>query len=95
LFAGQTLLAGIITSAGSGDGIEITITLNDGRRFADNDEPVKVQDYASRVLATNPSPGGFTCKNATIVGKVATITVPINDFYGIHEDVEQKRDCPL
>lgn len=97
LFAGQTMPAGIVTSAGSAGGIEITITLNDGWRFKDVSEPVKVQDYGTPPSG-NPSPGLFKWKNAVIVGNIATITVPINEYYGIHVDVEKRGkeiECPI
>jgi hypothetical protein len=100
LFAGQTMPAGVVNSTGSGDGIEITITLNDGWRFKAGNESVKIQDYET-APSGNPSPGGFAWKNAVIVGNTATITVPINEFYGIHVDVERRTneqievECPV
>ena len=94
LFAGQTLEAGTVSFSTPVDGmIDITISLNLGWRFAIVDENVKVQDYAT-VPSGSPNPGGFAHK-ATASENPFTITVPANEFYGVHVDVERSVPCPL
>jgi hypothetical protein len=95
LFAGQTLNAGTVHfSAPSGGQVTITITLNAGWRFdPDTDESVKIQDYASPPPAVNPSPGLFAWKGDA-ESSPFSITVPQNNYYGVHVDVEQQVDCP-
>lgn len=101
LFAGQTLFAGNVTSAGTENGLEITIVLEDGWRFKAGNESVKIQGYDTNAPTGNPNPGGFAWKNAAIDGNTATIEVGINDFYGIHVDVERRTaekievECPI
>jgi len=105
LLAGQTMHAGTVTfSAPAGGMVTITIELGEGWRFAmipvgedpygqpiwDNN--VKVQDYAS-APSGNPAPGGFMWKTFA-EGDVGEIVVPVNNFYGVHVDVERLVDCP-
>jgi hypothetical protein len=92
LYAGQTMNAGSATFSAAVDGyVTITITLNAGWRFAEVEENVKIQDYAS-APSGNPSPGLFDHKdNAT--ESPFEIVVPENNFYGVHLDVEWEK-CP-
>jgi hypothetical protein len=88
LFAGQTMEAGTVYfSAPSGGNVTITIVLNAGWRFADVDENVKIQDYASPPAAVNPAPGLFAWKGYATVSPF-DIVVPENNFYGVHVNVE-------
>lgn len=92
LYAGQTMEAGTVTFSAPAEGkVTITITLNDGWRFADVDENVKVQDYAAAPPSGNPSPGLFAWKATFDVGATSdSIDVPLNNYYGVHVDVERK-----
>jgi hypothetical protein len=79
LFAGQNQPAGTVSlSAPSGGMVTITISLNPGWSFNPNDV-IHIQDYESPPSG-NPAPGRFAYK--FLPG--ATITVPVNNFYGIH-----------
>jgi hypothetical protein len=91
LYAGQTMEAGTVHFSAAVDGeVGITITLNAGWRFFDDPdmENVKVQDYAV-APSGNPSIGGFGTKGYATESPF-TITVPENNFYGVHVDVEQE-----
>lgn len=90
LFAGQTLDAGTVQLV---DGI-IVITLNDGWRFADTDENVKIQHYSSTPPAENPAPGLFATKGKATESPFE-IAVPYGKFYGVHVDVEREVECPV
>lgn len=102
LFAGQTYEAGTVFFSPAVEGVvTITITLNDGFRFALNpilgeedtfDNNVKVQDYAE-APSGNPSPGLFAWKKVA-TSSPTTIEVPLNNFYGVHVDVEREIPCP-
>lgn len=104
LFAGQTMDAGAVYfSAPDGDMVTITIVLNEGWRFAmypvDDDDGVpvwdnnvKIQDYAS-APSGNPAPGLFMWKQVA-EGGWTEIDVPLNNFYGVHVDVEHMMECP-
>ena len=70
---------------------EITITLNEGWRFADVDENVKIQDYESAPSA-KPEPGLFENKGDASMSPFV-IVVPEANFYGIHVDVEWQTSC--
>jgi hypothetical protein len=107
LYAGQTMNSGTVTFSAPVDNVvTITVTLNDGWRFAlnpvdynENNEPIydnniKVQDYASTPPKKNPAPGLFSWKTFAD-GQVGTIEVPSNTLYGIHVDVEQEVACPI
>lgn len=92
LMAGQHHLAGTVYfSAPDGGFVTITITLNDGWRFALVEENVKIQDYAV-APSGNPNPGGFAHKG-TASGQLFTISVPVNNFYGVHVDVDWSYIC--
>jgi hypothetical protein len=102
IFAGQTLEAGTATfSAPDADGkVTITINLTGGFIFyydgADvvADDNLKVQDYAT-APSGNPAPGLFAWKKSVTSGATtATITVPRNNFYGVHLDVARPVACP-
>jgi hypothetical protein len=99
LYAGQTLPAGSVNfSAPTNGEVIITITLNDGWRFAPNEDDesdyanVKIQDYAD-APSGNPAPGLFEHRGYAETSPFS-ITVPQNHFYGVHVDVEQARPCP-
>lgn len=107
LFAGKTMNSGTVTfSAPVNNVVTITVTMNDGWRFAlnpvdydENNEPIydnniKVQDYAGTPPKSNPAPGLFSWKTFAN-GQVGTIEVPQNSLYGIHVDVEQEVACPI
>jgi hypothetical protein len=73
--------------------VTITITLNEGWRFKDVAENVKIQDYTSAPPAKNPKPGQFEWKgDADPEDDSFAIDVPANDFYGVHVQVEWA-DC--
>lgn len=99
LLAGQFMAAGTVHFSAPVDGqVIITITLNEGWRFAldEEGEPVeenvKVQDYASTPPAENPSPGLFAWKG-TATASPFSIVVPENNFYGVHVDVQHQVLC--
>lgn len=88
IYAGQTIPVGTATFSAPADGkVTITINLNNGALFADVKENLKVQDYATAPPAKNPAPGKFMWKK-TCTGTECSITVPANNFYGIHLDVK-------
>jgi hypothetical protein len=100
IYAGQNMLAGTATFSAEYDGkVDITINLTGGFIFfhkdADNPEDnLKVQDYAT-APSGNPAPGLFAWKETLAFGATtATITVPLNNFYGIHLDVAYPVECP-
>jgi hypothetical protein len=96
LYAGQTYEAGTVTFVSDGfGGVDITITLNDGFRF-EMDETytnVYVQDYAV-APSGNPASGLFDHK-AFADSSPFTIKVPLNNFYGVHVNVERVVECVL
>lgn len=98
LYAGQTMEAGTVYFSDPDDGwVIITITLNEGWRFApaeegeEDPENVKIQDYADEPEG-NPSPGLFDWKGYA-EGPDFSMTVPENNFYGVHVDVEWEGPC--
>jgi len=94
LYAGQTMLAGTVYFSTPVDGwVTITITLTPPWEFAPVFENMKVQDYAE-APSGNPSPGLFAWKTTA---PPATITVPLNNFYGVHADVGYwvEVECPV
>jgi hypothetical protein len=95
ILAGQTLDAGTATFSAPVDGkVTITINLNEDFRFADVPENIKVQDYSNQPPAVNPSPGLFDHKYTTEPGSTSyTITVPANNYYGVHLDVQHRVPC--
>lgn len=86
IFAGQNNNAGTVQFSPVVNGeVTLTINLTGGWHFADANESLKIQDYAS-APSGNPSPGQFAWKfNATGTGII--VTVPANNFYGIHLDL--------
>jgi hypothetical protein len=100
LYAGQNMLAGTATFSAPDDGmIDITISLaNDFIFFQedvdDPDNNLKVQDYEF-APSGNPAPGLFAWKATLPLGAItAVITVPSNNFYGVHLDVAYPVPCP-
>ena len=105
VYAGQTMLAGTATFSAPVDGwVDITIELANGFVFwgddldedgiADSDN-VKVQDYEF-APSGNPSPGLFEWKETAPLKSTSwTITVPENNFYGVHLDVAYPVACEL
>jgi len=94
LYAGQTMEAGTVHFSAAADGkVTITITLNDGWKFADAGENVKIQDYAS-APSGNPAPGRFAWKG-TATSSSFSIDVPENKFYGVHADLLHSVECPV
>ena len=88
LYAGKTIDVGTVTFTDAGGGyVDITITLTGGWRFYGDSNNVMVQDYAT-APSGNPSPGLFDSKE-TATGTLHTISVPLNNFYGVHAVVEQ------
>lgn len=93
LYAGQTLDAGTVHfDALDGGNVDITITLNAGWVFAEVDENVKIQGY-SAPPSGNPSPGQFDNK-FTADSNPYTVTVPDDNYFGVHVDVWQEVECP-
>jgi hypothetical protein len=87
LYADQNKQAGTVAFSAPIDGqVTITITLNEGWRFADKTENVKIQDYATKPSET-PAPGEFNFK-ATAAASPFDITVNENFFYGVHVEVD-------
>lgn len=93
LYAGQTMNAGTVSFSAPVEGqVTITITLNSGWRFKAVSENVKIQDYAT-APSGNPEPGQFDHKyHAT--GSSVSVDVPVNNFYGVHVDVEHSVPTP-
>lgn len=86
LYAGQHLEAGEAGFSPAENGfVTISIELFDAWEFAQAEENVKIQDYAS-APSGNPAPGRFEWKG-TASGKSFSILVPENDFYGVHVDL--------
>jgi hypothetical protein len=100
LLAGQTILAGTVTfSAPEGDEVTITIQLAEGFIFyydlydIEEDDNLKVQDYEF-APSGNPAPGLFDHKYLIPFGSdIAEITVPLNNFYGVHVDLAYEVEC--
>jgi hypothetical protein len=103
LYAGQTLLAGTASfSASVGGFVDITIELANGFIFWGEDldedgwpdsDNVKVQDYAT-APSGNPAPGLFAWKESALIGATThAITVPANNFYGVHLNVAYPVPC--
>ncbi len=86
LYAGKTLEAGKVAFSTSAYGkVRITITLNPGWYFGKRYDNVKIQGYAS-APSGNPSPGRFAWKRLA-VNSPLSITVPQNNFYGVHVEL--------
>lgn len=100
LYAGQWMDAGEACFGNEVGGyVDITFGLANGFIFYydvgdDEDDNIKVQDYATPP-GGNPAPGLFDWKVMAPVGStVYTMTVPVNNYYGIHLDVAFRIDCP-
>ena len=88
LFAGQTIEVGTVSFSGVVDGeIEITVTLTGGWEFEDVLENLKVQDYEF-APSGDPGVGLFDHKEDCDPDEaICSITVPANNFYGVHVNV--------
>ncbi|MFC0262233.1 immunoglobulin domain-containing protein [Fontibacter flavus] len=71
----------------------ITVTLNEGIRFAEGSGALKV--IASNTQFTRFSGFSGALSNATINGNTATISVPDRAFYFVHGDIEKIIECPI
>lgn len=88
-------------SAPDEDGmVTITINLTGGAIFYYDlndpyyDDNLKIQDYDAAPKKT-PRPGRFAWKWQIPTGATtATVTVPLNNFYGVHMDVALPVPCP-
>jgi hypothetical protein len=86
LYAGQTIEVGTVNFSDSvDDEVTITITLSGGWAFYDDmgKDNLMVQDYEYAPTGINPSPGLFEWKKFES-GTSGSITVPANNFYGVH-----------
>jgi hypothetical protein len=89
LIAGKNYDAGDITMQHVGDTTQITITLHAGFRFADVAANLKIQGWATAPTKYFP-PGSFANKFTVSQSQnTITVTVPKNNFFGIHADVER------
>ena len=88
LFAGQTINVGTVHFSEVVNGkVIITVTLINGWEFEDVRENLKVQDYA-KAPRGNPAPGRFAHKKTCDPTNIScSITVPANNFYGVHVNV--------
>lgn len=86
IYAGQTTYAGYVIFEEENNSVNITVCLEDWA-FAQGITNVYIQDY-SKEPKGNPSPGSFAYK-FTGSGTSLTVTVPINEYYGIHFTIEQ------
>lgn len=94
LFAGQTHLIGTVSFADNGDNtVTITIELNEDGAFQDVSNNVKIQGYASQPSG-NPAIGLFA-HQGTASGSSFEITVPKNNYYGVHVDAARVIECPV
>ncbi len=85
IYAGQDIYVGSVSfDEISGDNVEITVQL-EGWEFEPDTTNLYVQDYNSSP-GGNPAPGRFDYKEMES-GNEATITVPLNNYYGIHLNV--------
>jgi hypothetical protein len=89
LFAGQTIPVGTVAFSGVVDGkVTITVTMSAPWEFEDVAENLKVQDYAKCTQSGNPSPGLFDHKKTCDAAESSCwISVPANNFYGVHVNV--------
>jgi len=91
LYAGQTMLSGTATFSAVVDGkVTITIKINDGWRFNNVLENIKIQGYSSTPAKTNPNPGSFANKYYASGTEVECV-VPAAKIYGIHIDSEWEK----
>jgi hypothetical protein len=98
---GVGLDAGTATLAPDGTGgMVITINLENTFIFYydlnddEEDDNLKVQDYASAPGPRDARPGRFDWKTFVPVGSTTgAITVPVNNYYGIHLDLAYQVPC--
>jgi hypothetical protein len=90
LFAGRNIPVGSVSfSAVVGGEVLITVNLSGDWEFEDVTENLKVQDYEF-APSGNPSPGLFAHKqDCDPALNTCDITVPANNFYGVHVEVGQ------
>ncbi|MFU8772402.1 MAG: hypothetical protein ACNA8H_08285, partial [Anaerolineales bacterium] len=87
LFAGQNMEAGSVSFTPVNGDVEITVSLTEDWEFEAVSENLKVQDYAD-APSGNPSPGQFDHKKTCAEAESScTISVPFNNFYGVHVEV--------
>lgn len=87
LYAGRDMDAGTVAFSEPVTGnVTITITLNEGWRFASVEENIKIQDYDTPPNE-KPRPGQFDWKDDATESPFE-ITVPQADYYGVHVNVE-------
>ena len=83
LIAAQTYHIGWVTFTELNGQVEIEIQLINGWKFdEDYTDNIMIQDYSSKPRG-NPAPGRFAHKKHA-TGIVATMTVPLNVYYGVH-----------
>jgi hypothetical protein len=88
IYAGQHMFAGTASFSAVSDGmVTITMSLNEGWGLQEGNS-VKIQDYATPPSG-NPSPGRFAHKGSSLV-----VSVPANNYYGIHLDVQALVEVP-
>jgi hypothetical protein len=98
LFAGQDMDAGTVIFSDPVNGIvTITIELNEGWRFLDDDENLKIQGYDAPPMG-KPRSGEFDYKFNAVGGDPFSVDVPVDCnngmyYYGVHVDVEWSYDC--
>lgn len=80
-----------ISNPAVGGNRTITVTLNEGIRFAEGSGALKV--IASNTQFTRFSGFSGALSNATINGNTATISVPDRAFYFVHGDIERIIEC--
>lgn len=72
--------------------VEIRIELAECFRFDPlEEENVKIQGYAT-APSGNPAPGGFAHRGFG-EDRTFSMMVPLNEFYGVHVDVEREVEC--
>ncbi len=86
VWAGQTMAIGTVTVSEPDNGsVTITINLSTGWELQAGSETVKIQGYAENdVPGSRPSAGLFDH-----IGSNLVVTVPENDIFAIHLDVEE------
>ena len=87
IWAGQTIDVGTVTVSEPDEGnVTIEINLDSGWELQAGSETVKIQGYAQGELpGSRPAAGLFTDYKGTSL----TVTVPENDIYVIHLDVQE------
>ena len=88
IYAGQKEYVGYVEFTENGSNVEISIHL-DGWAFEPDKTNLYVQDY-EKAPKGNPSPGRFDYKD-TESNYEATISVPLNMYYGIHLNVYETK----